>query len=211
MRRVVTRHADAARDRFQFAGYRTRAIFLTLTYRVDVEWCPDQLSAFVAIVRKHLGRRGAEFAYEVVMELHQSGRPHYHVLLWVPPGVTLPKPDEAGWWPHGSTRIETARSGPAYLAKYASKGHDDLPLPFGARLHAVGGSVPELRLVAHRAGLPAWLVSKIGPGNRAARVPWVGWTCHATGEIFTSPFGFVFGWDTSGQAFFEFTKLEDSS
>jgi hypothetical protein len=208
MRRVVSRHADSARDFFAVEGFRTRPIFLTLTYRDDVEWCPKQISAFTAIVRAHLGRRSAKCALEWVMELTLRGRPHYHLLLWVPPGVTLPKPDEAGWWPHGFTRIEAARSGPAYLVKYASKGYDDKPMPHRARIYGVGGSLEELRLVAHRAGLPAWLLPKIGAGNRGARVAWMGWCCRETGELFESPYIFKYGWDATGKAYFEFTKRE---
>lgn len=85
------------------------------------------------------------------LELTKRLRPHYHLLVWLPKGVTLPKPDKRGWWPHGMTRIEWARNAVGYLAKYASKFNPEtaFALPKGMRTHGVGGlndeSARELR------------------------------------------------------------------
>lgn len=61
--------------------------------------------------------------------------------MWIPRGFWLPKADQAGWWPHGSTKIEKARNAVGYLAKYASKftGAMAEAFPKGFRTHAIGG------------------------------------------------------------------------
>lgn len=81
------------------------------------------------------------------MELTKRLRPHYHLLFWLPRGIKLPKPDESGWWKHGSTRIEWAKHAVGYMAKYASKFVPEaaVHLPRGFRTHAVGGLNEESR------------------------------------------------------------------
>ena len=90
-------------------------------------------------IRHWLQRRSVRFCYVWVAELQQRGALHYHILVWLPFGLTLPKPDKQGWWPHGSTRIEWARHPIGYLVKYASKFDIKCGLPKGARLHGAGG------------------------------------------------------------------------
>lgn len=80
---------------------RFKAAMLTLTYREDGEWQPRHVSELLACVRKWVERRGVRFRYVWVLELTKAGRPHYHVLIWLPRGLTLPKPGKQGWWVHG--------------------------------------------------------------------------------------------------------------
>jgi hypothetical protein len=93
------------------------------------------------MARRKYGAHAPSFRYTWVLELTQRLRPHYHVLFWLPRGIKLPKPDDAGWWTHGSTRIEWARHAVGYIVKYASKFCAEMAmhLPRGYRTHAVGG------------------------------------------------------------------------
>lgn len=136
MRRKVK---SAARYFAQLRGEFDYAAFVTLTYRDDVEWGPRHVSDFLLHVRRHLARERITFRYVWVLELTKRGRPHFHCMIWLPHGVKIPKPDQAGWWPHGMTKIERARDSIGYLMKYASKGLDGEDLPRGARICGAGG------------------------------------------------------------------------
>ena len=94
---------------------------VTLTYREDVEWSPRQVSGYLKCVREWARRKDIFIHYVWVLELTKRGRPHYHVLFWLPKGVSMPKADKQGWWKHGMTRSEWAHSPVGYLCKYTSK------------------------------------------------------------------------------------------
>ena len=79
---------------------------VTLTYREDVEWSPRQVSGYLKCVREWARRKDIFIHYVWVLELTKRGRPHYHVLFWLPKGVSMPKADKQGWWKHGMTRSE---------------------------------------------------------------------------------------------------------
>lgn len=130
---------------------------LTLTYRPDVDQEAGQIVGCLRAIREYLRRRSVELRYVWVQEFTRRGRPHYHVLLWLPLGVTLPKPDKRGWWPHGMTRIEWARNAVGYIAKYASKA-DALVRPQpGSRMHGSGGLVDDARLEQRWWKRPLWM------------------------------------------------------
>lgn len=139
MRGSVQSAAQLLQEEAQAHGHRCKAAMLTLTYRPEVDWSPRHVTGLLKNVREWHKRRGHVCRYAWVLELTEAGRPHYHVLFWLPRGLTLPKPDKQGWWPHGMTRIEWARSPVGYLVKYASKGIDGDELPKGARLSGCGG------------------------------------------------------------------------
>jgi len=102
-------------------GFRKqRAAFITMTYRLDVPWKPNHSSMLIRHIRQWFARKGHKMRFVWVMELHKDGRPHYHALVWLPKGLTLPMPDKQGWWPHGGTNIQYARNPVGYIAKYAS-------------------------------------------------------------------------------------------
>lgn len=123
----------------QRGGNRFKAAMITLTYADINGWQPKHITEFCKRVRMHLQRRNHAFRYAWVMELQKRGAPHYHLIVWLPKGVTLPKADKCGWWPYGFTNAVWARNAVGYLAKYASKGGESKDFPSGARLFGSGG------------------------------------------------------------------------
>lgn len=166
----------------QTKGERVRAAMVTLTYRPEDDWNPRQIAAYVTRVREWMRRRGIPARYVWVLELTKAGRPHYHVLWWLPKGVTMPKADKRGWWPHGMTRSEWARNAVGYLAKYASKGTGDASFPKGARIYGVGGLGVPARLERAWWNLPVSVREWGGPLSLWRRSPGGGWVSRATGE-----------------------------
>jgi hypothetical protein len=168
---------------------------LTLTYRPDVEWAPGQISEVVRHIRQYLKRRGIPMRQVWVQEFTKKGRPHYHMLLWLPLGLTLPKPDKRGWWPYGMTKIEWAKNAVGYIAKYASKG-DSLSLPAkGARMHGNGGLTDEALQEQRWWKLPSWLRGKVTPPEcvkRAVARTGGGYVHPQSGEVYRSPWVVIF-------------------
>jgi len=162
-------------------GFRSRAVMVTLTYRDDDDWHPKDISTYIAAVKKYFSRKGHSFRYVWVFELTKRGRPHYHVLVWMPRGMTMPKADKRGWWPHGLTRTEWARNAVGYMAKYASKGTDDI-LPKGVRLYGVGGLSERSRVFRAWWNLPVSIRRWGFPYDFWRRAVGGGWVCRSTGE-----------------------------
>ena len=77
----------------------------------------------------------------------------------MPRRLRLPRPDVCGWWPHGSSKIETARNPIGYMVKYATKTTPDAlkRLPKGVRLHGNGGHDPQARVSLRETLMPSWL------------------------------------------------------
>lgn len=150
-----------------------RTALITLTYRADNMWQPGHISELVMHYRKWFKRNGGGVKFHCVwvMELTQIGRPHYHLIVWMPRGVVPPLPDKQGWWPHGSTNAEFAHSPVGYITKYASKnetksGHH---LPKRARLWGYSGlSMAERGPVAF-AMAPRWLKGLVRPDSHPAK------------------------------------------
>jgi hypothetical protein len=139
-------------------GIAYRAAFITLTYAPDVNWQALHIRDLLSHYRKWCLRRRIEFRYVWVMELTKAGRPHYHIVAFLPKGYTPPLPDKQGWWPHGKTQAKWARSPVGYIAKYASKGNEGRgELPKGARLWGSGGVTKELRPAIRWALAPSWV------------------------------------------------------
>lgn len=176
---------------------------LTLTYRPEVNWSPGQISEVVRHIRQYLKRRGIPMRQVWVQEFTKKGRPHYHMLLWLPLGITLPKPDKRGWWAYGMTKIEWAKNAIGYIAKYASKG-DSLALPAkGARMHGSGGLTDEALLEQRWWKLPGWMREQVTPADgarRSAAGSGGGFVCPASGEVYKSPWEVLF---KGGQVFLQ--------
>lgn len=181
---------------------RWKVCMVTLTYRDFHGWMPNQISDLVRHIRQYLKRRGVPMRQVWVQEFTKNGRPHYHLLLWLPLGITLPKPDKRGWWPHGMTKIEWARNAVGYIAKYASKA-DSLALPAkGARMHGSGGLTGDALLEQRWWKLPSWIrADHKQPSARIRRcLPGAGggYLVPETGEVLKSPYivffkgGYVF-------------------
>lgn len=182
----------------QLARY--RPAMLTLTYRGGVAWEARHVSDLLRHLRQWCARRGAAFRYTWVAEIQEQRKRnepdfhcvHYHILLWLPPALSLPKPDKQGWWPHGLTKIERVRHAVGYIAKYVSKGDDHAPLPKGARMYGVGGLEGEALAEWRHWALPKWLRDQVEPSARVRRRRGGGWLDRDTGECYASPWRVLF-------------------
>lgn len=149
--------AECASYRLGRSAY--RKTFITLTYRPGADWQRCHISEFIKRLRQWMGRRAARCMYAWVSELQKRGALHYHVLVWVPRHLRLPRPDACGWWPHGLSNIETARNPVGYMVKYATKTTpaDLKRLKKGVRLHGNGGHNPVNRVALRQTLAPWWL------------------------------------------------------
>jgi len=164
---------------------------LTLTYRADAEWDKRHVSALLHSIRQFMKRKGHALRYVWVLELMKSGKPHYHIALCLPKGITLPKPDNRGWWPHGSTRIEWAKHVIGYLAKYLSKGSTEHEYPKGARISGVGGLHDEGKREKRWWLAPSYVREAMGALANPFRSAGGGWVDRLTGEWIASAWGLV--------------------
>lgn len=180
-----------------------KVCMVTLTYKPEVSWSPGQISDLVRHIRQYLKRKGIAMRQVWVQEFTKKGRPHYHLLLWLPLGITLPKPDKRGWWPHGMTKIEWARNAIGYIAKYASKGDSLVQPAKGARMHGNGGMTGDALLEQRWWKLPGWLRDEqcVQPSDRVRRAAagsGGGFVNPGSGEVYKSPWvvffkgGYVF-------------------
>lgn len=142
-RRVIAL-AEAAAQHLD-PGYRLTCKMITLTYRPESAWAPRHITNYLITLRNWYRRHtGRQLVYIWVMELQKSGKPHYHIMVWVREGTVIPFADRGilvPWWPHGHTNIRSdIRHGGAYLAKYLTKaapeGHW---FPKRARIFGYGG------------------------------------------------------------------------
>lgn len=164
-----------------------KVAMLTLTYAPEYDYCAYQLSALVRHIRKYLETKSIKMRFVWVLEHTKKGRPHYHLLIWLPLGITLPKPDKRGWWPYGMTKIEWAKNAIGYIAKYASKA-DSLHQPEkGARMHGNGGLTGNALLEQRWWKLPKWVRDIVTPDDCCRRIKGIGLVVGATGEILKSP------------------------
>ena len=169
---------------------------LTTTYREGSNSSPRDVSDMVRSVRRYFCRAVGlryrsyrpRFRYLWVGELTKRLRPHYHLLLWIPRGIYLPKADKAGWWPHGSTKIEKARNAVGYLAKYASKFTTAMAeaFPKGFRTHAVGGLDDESKRELRWWKAPKDARDVLGPDADIRKVQG-GYADKLTGSFWPSP------------------------
>jgi hypothetical protein len=168
-------------------GFRVFRALVTLTYKPDAVWSPGQVAWCLDNMAQWMRRKGYPVRYVWVMELHKSGRPNYHVAVWLPRGVQLPKFDKRGWWPHGMTNVKGVHTPAAYLAKYMSKADSFRGFPGGARAYGVAGLDADARRVCRYWRAPAavreFFVRADVPGiPDLLRVPG-GWVDRRTGEF----------------------------
>lgn len=172
LQKTVRVSAQVIQEHLQNKGYRFKTAMVTLTYRDDVVWTAKQVTSYIKCVREWARRKGITVHYVWVLELTKKGRPHYHVMWWLPKGVSMPKADKQGWWKHGFTKSEWARSPVGYLCKYTSKGVDKESwgkIPRGSRLHGNGGFNAPLRLVKAWYCAPAWVRAIISFNDKARK------------------------------------------
>lgn len=182
-------HAAAHRDGFRAPV----AWMLTATYARPDAYAPRQWSDCLRRLRRWANEGGFDLAGYWVAEMQEKRYRtrgeraiHYHVIVWLPAGVTPPKLDAEGYWTHGMTRRDKVHtSADGYLMKYATKG-TEVPLPKGARLFGVFGLGQFRRQYTH-ARRPAWLRECVRIGDRVRRCSGGGWTNLETGEVLRSP------------------------
>lgn len=141
MKKAVRTAARLIQEGTQRGGHRFRAAFVTLTYSDGDDWHSKHITACVNCIREYLRRKGHELYGVWVAELQQRGAIHYHLVLWLPKGISLPMPDKRGWWKHGCTEIRWARKPIGYITAYATKDKNEGKgeFPKGARIHGALG------------------------------------------------------------------------
>lgn len=170
MRRTIITAADQFDDLMRSERKRFHRVLVTFTYSPEVKPAPGQLRDCLRLMRRWVERQGAVWRACWVLEFHRSGRPHYHLAVWLPARLRLPMPDKRGWWPHGATNIARAGRGGvkragAYLAKYISKGCELAACEAyrGQRSYAIAGLDWARRMVIWYWRLPAWLADVADP------------------------------------------------
>jgi hypothetical protein len=189
-------------------GQDYRCIFLTLTYRDDVEWSPRHISRWAKSVREWLHRRDSPALYIWVAELTKKGKVHYHAVLWIPKHLYLPRSDTCGWWPHGMTKTETARRPVGYLMKYVSKGTEEMRFKKGLRLVGTGGLSALNRLERAWWKLPRWLREETTPKDRVIKAKGGGWVSRLTGRIWPGVWRFLGVGPPVGDDRYRYVELE---
>jgi hypothetical protein len=152
-----------------------RLVMVTLTYRRVGDYRPGHIGDYLRNLKKRLGKDLLAFAW--VAELQLRGAVHYHVMLLVVGGADIPKPDKHGYWTHGMSKIETARTA-YYLVSYAGKKYqkDLSKYPKSCRLYGMsirpvmglpGASQGRIRAIKERTaeGGSVWEFGKTGVGE----------------------------------------------
>lgn len=152
---------------------------VTLTYAgTNADWDPRHISAALHGARQWAKRSGFALRYVWVAELQKRGVIHYHLCVWLPRGVRMPKWDARGWWVHGMSNRVVARNAVPYLLKYMSKGTDVSAgtFPRGARLYGVGGLEKSLQRARRWLNLPRFVQCNSDTSDRWVRAEGGGWT-----------------------------------
>ena len=188
LKRSVLNAANLIQEELDGKGY--KCAMLTLTYAPEHDYSPKHITRLLKCIRAYLARLGHPFCYVWVLENTKKGRPHYHVLVWLPKGVTLPKPDKQGWWAWGMTKVEWIRAnGAAYIAKYCSKDGQQGEFPKVARLHGCGGLSSSDRWRRSWWNLPAYVREEFPQADfQVSRAAGGGWISRLTGECLDSCF-----------------------
>jgi len=185
-------------------GFRpSKPWFVTLTYAHANAWSPKHVSAALQSFRNWCAARGYPCRYTWVAEiqpkrLERTGEAvvHYHLLAWLPVGVSMPQWDRPtrtpsgrhreAFWCHGMTNTEQAKSGVGYLMKYLSKLGELTRFPKGLRLYGIGGLCEQGRSVRSWLNLPEWVKVFHGVGEVLRKR--AGFVVRATGEILEPAF-----------------------
>lgn len=184
------------------AAQRWNLKFITLTYRGVNDWRAGHMAAFRNVLKLWARRQGVRLRFVWVAELQKRGAVHYHMVVWLPKGKFLPKLDECGWWPHGSTNVQTAQNPIGYLMKYASKATaaDAAMYPTGCRMFGVGGLDKSGREEVRYWRAPVWVRDAM-PGTADIRKVVGGYVDACTGEFLRSPWRVCVGPDGQVWAF----------
>jgi len=192
MKKTVLNSARAIRDSIEVKSGRYRMAMVTLTYAEVGAWRPGHLAQFFHRVRSYFHERGVKARYVFVAELQERGAVHYHVLFFMPKGLTLPKPDKRGWWPHGSTRTEWAQYALGYLCKYTAKLQSKTAtFPRGLRICGAGGVDAAGRRECRWWKLPSYVRDAFDACVNPVRAAGGGFVALATGEWIAARYRFA--------------------
>jgi len=148
--------------------------FVTLTYVGVNDWRAEHMSKAILAFRNWCRSVNVPCRYTWVAELQKRGAVHYHLLAWLPLGVTMPQWDRPtrkrggvrpAFWPHGMTNTQISRAGVGYLMKYLSKLGELTTFPKGIRLYGIGGLDQSGRSVRTWLNLPEWAKCLGGVGD----------------------------------------------
>ena len=179
-------------------GYRPAVPwFVTLTYAGADEWKPGHIALAVKRFRNWCRSKRFDCRFTWVAEIQTKRHErtgdavvHYHLLAWLPVGVSMPHWDRPTtkrggtrlpFWVHGMTNTERALSGVGYLMKYLSKLGELSRFPKGLRLYGIGGLTKQGRDVRCWFNLPQWAKLCYGVGDLVRRAG--GLVERATGEV----------------------------
>ena len=166
---------------------KTYAVCMTLTYARADDFDTKNISSFIDKLRKWLLREHkSKLVYAWALERETCL--HYHLIIWLPLGVSLERERLSRWWILGSTWLERCRdvaSWGSYIAKFAKP---KKPFRRGTRLYGYGGLDAAARIAIVRKSMPVWLRKLIPFGEHARRRKGGGWENLDTGEIYFSPY-----------------------
>lgn len=183
MKKGVMTAARLVEHRLKAEPVRWVPLMVTLTYKDAEAWQPDHITDFMRRVSMWGKRAGYRLPYVWVMELQKRGAPHYHVLLWIPARLRIPRSDSRGWWVFGATNTKRVRNSVGYVAKYASKFESkDAEFPKGARIHGIGGITEREKRIVAWWKLPKDLRQGDEGSCRWRRLAGGGWVNPDTGE-----------------------------
>lgn len=145
---------------------------VTLTYAKDGQWASGHIAEAMQAFRHWHRKKGLGESVKCVRvaELTNRGRVHYHLVIWLPAGVSMPHWDRdqtnrARFWNYGSTKSEKLRSNVGYLMKYLSKMGEFHEFPKGLRAYGVSGLSVAARRVRSWYGMPEWVKRTYGVGE----------------------------------------------
>lgn len=166
-------------------GHRSdQAWMVTLTYAPGNEWAAKHVSEALRAFYHWAKRMGYAARYVWIAEIQDGKRRadgvgrdviHYHLCVWLPPGVKCPHFDRRGWWPYGMSQSLKARGAVGYLLHYLKKDKDLSAMPKGARAYGVGGLDHALRRARRWLGLPAFVQANSDIHDKWRRAPGGGW------------------------------------
>lgn len=174
------------------APKRINRVMVTLTYRGVDDWRRNHIATYLNVVRSWYARLrpGFPLLYVWVAELQKRGAVHYHCVFWLDKGVTMPKADKRGWWPHGMTNSLRATKPVGYLMKYVSKTQPDgvQGFPKGCRLYGMGGLGETGRRIKRWNFWPGYMKNNCSINDRFKRRVGGGFINKETGQVFLSEF-----------------------
>ena len=176
-------------------------VMVTLTYdtnRPGIEavghsyWKPRHVSDYIRAVRAWFAKRcpGQRLRYVWVAELQKRGVLHYHAVFFLPAGVSMPRADKRGWWPHGMTNTLKATAPVAYLMKYASKADSKAigGFPHGSRIYGIGGLDAPGAAFKRWVLWPAYVQGNASVADRFRPAPGGGFIDASTGVLLQSEY-----------------------